>query len=137
MHYGDRIIEIRDRYKLNQKELASKLGMSPQSLIKYEKASTGFTLKFRDKLLKAFSVKDVDYIQYGSESSGDNRKIGNVAADSHVNQGRDQNVNSNNSGEVLSSDEQMLINYFRKSDEMTKAQILMCALEKYTQMSKK
>lgn len=69
MGYGERIKEMRKKHNLNQKELAEAIGILPQSLIKYEKGKSSFTLKFREKLLKVFSEKEVEYIEYGKEKA--------------------------------------------------------------------
>ena len=129
MSYGERIKELRSEHKLTQKELAEKMGILPQSLIKYEKNKSSFTLKFKEKLLKAFTKDEVEYIEHGDKKSFSQSIIGDgnnqAGRDNHLLKELD-NIEATINDPLIAA----LVEIMKKTDDdMKKLQVIQYATE--------
>jgi len=122
---GTRLSEVREAKLLSQAKVAQSIGMSASQYNKYEKDKNNFTMGFRIKLSNIFTDKELDYIQYGN-----NIPMAHSIVQSGSNGVQQVGNNNSNNGEVLSADEKTLLDFFRKADEKTKAEILVYVVQK-------
>ena len=132
----ERLTEIRSSNGLSQQELSDKLDVHLTSVNRYEKGRGANELpnKFKIKLLKVFTKKEVAYIEYGGTENFLAATFGDIGKNSNVigNTSNSSNItqNSNNTAREsgLSAEEKTLIKYFRKRDEETQEKIMAFAL---------
>jgi len=134
-NWYERLKEVRKHYKCTQNDLAKLIDGDATAISRYERGDQeNISFKFLNKLEKAFTRHEIDYIENGKENSkiiaesytqsGRGNITGNIGKNSNVNQGHDQIIG----GMALDAKETMLIELYREASDEGKKNILKAAL---------
>lgn len=75
MSFGKRLVFFREhKLKINQKEMADKMGILPQTLVRYEKDKIKPSYEFIEKLTNLFT-KDIQWLLTGVENAFTNQIV--------------------------------------------------------------